>query len=1036
MSQRERVRHVSLLCTVPAILAGSAPAVAATVEQARAAFRHPQVHHSSGPLWVWNDRLTDEQITSTLRDLHSQHVRQVFVHPRPGLMTPYMSDEWMHLWRLTLDEAERLGMLVWIYDENSYPSGFAGGLVPDALPEAVQKGMVFHHERVPSPLTSDTLAVFRLTGTPESGDHAEEITERVRRGDTFTTGTYLTVKVEKAGTSPWFGGKSYVDLLDPAVTRKFLEVTLEPYRKLFGERFGNTIPGSFTDEPNLRVRDLVWTPRLPEHFRERWGYDLIPNLVSLTLPIGDWKRVRHNYWQLVCELFVENWAKPYHDYCARHGLELTGHYWDHEWPNIKGVPDNMAMYAWQQRPAVDCLMNSYAEHTHAQFGNARMVRELASVANQLGRPRTLCEIYGAGGWDLRFEDMKRIADWNAVLGVNTFNEHLSYITIRGARKRDHPQSFSRHAPWWPDYHVVADYLTRLSAALSQGEQVNRILLLQPTTTAWLYQDNADAPDRLKRLGDEFQNLLNALERAQVEYDIGSEYLLAQAGAVEGKELKVGRRLYHTLVLPPLTENLNGPTLGLLEQFGQAGGRVIACSDPPALLDGQPSDRATSAASAHNWKRLSPTETVAHLRSLGSPVGFELVWEEKDNGLLFHQRRKLADGELLFLVNTSIDQPARGRWKARAAGAETWDPATGRIEPTVFQRTPEGIEGEFALPPCGSRLIVFVSQQLEPVSQTAAPGTATLSPRREPAVRRLAPNVLPLDFVDLKVQGEVHQGIYFYRAAQKVFRKHGVPGNPWEKAVQFKDEILRTAFPADSGFEATYRFRIGDQVPDDLAIVIERPDLYRITCNGQPVLPSGEWWLDPSFGKISLKGAARPGENRVTIAASPLTVWHELEPAYVLGGFSLEADQDGFLILAEREPGLGSWREQGMPFYSDCVSYTQSFDLPEVSGRYSVALGRWHGSVARVLVNGKRAGAIAWAPWECDITEFLRPGENRIEVVVVSTPRNLLGPHHSGKIRGSAWPDMFHAAPESGPPPGRSYDLADYGLFEPFRLVRR
>ena len=106
-------------------------------------------------------------------------------------------------------------------------------------------------------------------------------------------------------------------------------------------------------------------------------------------------------------------------------MEFTGHYWDHDWPSCNGVPDNMAMAAWQQRPGIDCLMNQYRQDTHAQFGNVRMGRELRSVANQLGRKRTLCEVYGAGGWDLRFEDMKRISDWLAVLGVNLFDQHLS-----------------------------------------------------------------------------------------------------------------------------------------------------------------------------------------------------------------------------------------------------------------------------------------------------------------------------------------------------------------------------------------------------------------------------------------------------------------------------------------------------------------------------------------------------------------------------------------------------------------------------------
>ena len=200
----------------------------------------------------------------------------------------------------------------------------------------------------------------------------------------------------------------------------------------------------------------------------------------------------------------------------------------------------MAMYAWHQRPAIDTLMNQYHEDTHAQFGNARAVRELASVANQLGRRRTLCEAYGAGGWDLRFEDMKRIGDWLYVLGVNTLNEHLSYITIRGARKRDHPQSFSYHEPWWEAYHIMASYFTRLSAALSHGEQINTVLVLEPTTTVWMYQSDGA---RLDRIGGAFQGLVLELERAQIAYDIGSEDIMARHGAVEGALLRVGKRRY-------------------------------------------------------------------------------------------------------------------------------------------------------------------------------------------------------------------------------------------------------------------------------------------------------------------------------------------------------------------------------------------------------------------------------------------------------------------------------------------------------------
>ena len=57
----------------------------------------------------------------------------------------------------------------------------------------------------------------------------------------------------------------------------------------------------------------------------------------------------------------------------------------------------------------------------AQFGNVRAVKELRSVANQMGYTRTLSETYGGGGWDETFKDFKRLGDWEYVLGVNFMN---------------------------------------------------------------------------------------------------------------------------------------------------------------------------------------------------------------------------------------------------------------------------------------------------------------------------------------------------------------------------------------------------------------------------------------------------------------------------------------------------------------------------------------------------------------------------------------------------------------------------------------
>jgi hypothetical protein len=1032
------VNRPLLTLAVSAWLLGGLAAVLPAADSAmlRAQWANPPREYSAAPFWVWNDQLTDDLLRTTLKDLASQGLQQVIVHPRPGLMTPYLSDEWFRLWKLSMAEAERLGMNLWIYDENSYPSGFAGGWVPELMPDSGGRSVTFRQQKTAPAAAPDLMAVFRI-----DGKKCEDVTAAVRAGKAGGAGTYLVARLQRSTPSPWYGNRTYVDLLSADVTRKFLEVTLEPYRRKLGEQFGLRIPGSFTDEPRLEGRGGVpWTTDLAPQFQRRWGYDLMPHLICLSRTVGDWQRVRHNFLQLVHELFVERWAKPYYQYCARSGIEFTGHYWEHEWPRCEMVPDNMAMYAWMQRPGIDCLMNQYREDVHSQFGNVRAVRELSSVANQLGLKRTICEAYGAGGWDLRMEDMKRIGDWLCVLGVNTLNEHLSYVSMRGERKHDHPQSFSYHDPWWTDYHVLVRYFTRLSLALSEGQQRNQVLVLEPTTTAWLYQFPAEPQykERLTALGDRFQELLVALERAQVEYDLGCEDVLANHASVEGKLLRVGKRSYATVVLPPLVENLNAPTVKLLDAYVKAGGRVISAGPAPTLLDGRPSPTMAEAARRPSWSQVEAAAVPPRLAAWADD-SLLIRSDRGDRGLLFHQRRQLDDGELLFLVNTSIEAPAKGTIVSTRRSAERWDPETGSQTPYPAAEMPgQGgrIALHFELPPCGSLLLFLASREAELAPIVPAQKTTTLAALGPMQTQRVEPNVLTLDYVDVRVGAKSLRKVYYYQAAELVWKEHGLDRNPWDHAVQFRDELISKKFPAESGFEVSYRFTIKDCVPRHLAVVIERPDLYAITCNGRPVVAQpGAWWLDRAFGRLEIGDLAQVGPNEVVLRAQPFTMFHEIQPAYVLGDFVLRPAKVGFQIAPGAAPQLDTkgWSRQGHPFYAAGVSYAQEFNVPAPAGRYEVALGRWYGAVARVVVNGQTVGRIYHQPWRCDVTAAIRPGKNRVEVVVVGTLKNPLGPHHGKVTLGSAWPAMFHVGPPNGPPPGGQYHTVEYGLFEPFQL---
>ncbi len=744
-------------------------------------------------------------------------------------------------------------------------------------------------------------------------------------------------------------------------------------------------------------------------------------------------------------------------------------------------------------------------------------------------------------------------------------------------------------------------------------------------------------DRRKPPGDKFRQLVKTLAQGRVEFDLGCEDIMARHGSVDGARLAIGCRQYDVVVLPPLAENVNPETMDLLEAYVQGGGQVFCCGEPPTMVDGRPSERGLAAAKNERWVQVAPAALPKTLYNLADPSSFRIARAEDDQGILFHHRRRLDDGQILFLANTSIDSPTRGKFTFGGGGVEKWCLQTGAMLPYAFslrdgQANDAGkvVHAGFELPPCGSLLLFLANDPLQPAPEKK-PATAKVKPAGPMGIRRMAPNVFTLDFVDVTAGGETKKNVYFYQGNQFAFQQNGEEGDPWDRAVQLRDNLISKRFPAESGFEATYRFTIKEQAPKPLHIVIERPDLYSITCNGKPVAATeGDWWLDKSFGRIDITSAAQVGENAVTIKASPMTVYHELEPAYLLGAFAVEPANSGFVIAPdvpirmarrlghsnaieetmwlssgigyhrdpaaeegndrdpfvvfdlgkpcdlraievwnynevnitsrgvkemsvagstsgkpdsftteigtfELAPGSGGsgvdaamsqvldvkaekvrfvkfdvlsshagatfpatgeapgtgfvglsevrfqdtstgnrpilgvrihevssalatsshnrraeflldssglepvavgWNQQGHPFYAAGVAYRQKFDVADPKGEYVVALGNWYGSVAKVVVNGEAAGDIAHPPWKCNVTDRIKPGENTIDVEVIGTLKNTLGPHHAGQLRGAAWPHMFQRGPETGPPPGSQYDTIGYGLLEPFELEQR
>ena len=240
---------------------------------------------------------------------------------------------------------------------------------------------------------------------------------------------------------------------------------------------------------------------------------------------------------------------------------------------------------------------------------------------------------------------------------------------------------------------------------------------------------------------------------------------------------------------------------------------------------------------------------------------------------------------------------------------------------------------------------------------------------------------------------------------------------------------------NTGFIATYHFNVKGKFDlKTLKAVVERTNLWTVSVNGIEVKPEeGKWWLDRSFGVFNIGMNVKPGDNTITLKTAPMKIHAEIEPVYIVGDFSVNPAEKGWVIEAPvKTLKAGSWKEQGLPFYSWGITYSKEFNIEKPAGNWEIDMGKWNGTITEVSVNGKSAPLIAFPPYNSDITGLIRPGINKIEIKVIGSLKNLLGPHHNNPKPGLASPGSWRNVKNY--PAGKDYQMLDYGLMDDFVLL--
>jgi len=975
--------------------------------------KNPGMKYRPVPFWSWNAKLEPQELRNQIRLMHEAGLGGYFMHARGGLLTQYMGDEWFDCIRACIDEGEKLGMNTWAYDENGWPSGFGDGMV-NGLGLAYQQKYLrlAKVNRADCVAGEHTIAFFSLDGK-------KRVEDPQKYGEEQLLHCYFDV-------NPY-----YVDTLDDQVIATFLEKIHQEYYQRLNKQEWQGLAGFFTDEPQVSRNGIPWSFILEREYEKSFGEKLLPLLPQLFMEYGDFKRTRYRFWQLVTILFMNNFMKQIHDWCDKHNCRVTGHHVLEETYNAQLTANGAIMpnYQYYHIPGMDWLGRHIKPVTTPV--------QVASVCAQTGKKQILSETFALCGWNVKLEELKWIAQWQMVHGINLICQHLESYSLQGIRKRDYPASLFRHLPWWGEYRRFNDYISRLGVILAEGEIHTDVLILHGQSTAWLCFSGSDAKNEINnRYFDSFNQLSELCDAAHINYHYGDETMIAMHGAIADGKFVIGRQRYGVVVVPQL-KNLSPEVYDLLRQFIHAGGKVLAVknqveANEPVYVAGERCSGMAELSKQFVWfdsekdlaavlGRYAVSCPVVKAGTAAAAIG-ELGSQLSE---INYTSRRFSDldgapAEVYYFVSNDLENGYAADIYLTGDYVERFDPADGQFYPVHFK----AVDGKLCVPhyfvPAGDLVLVarkgrsgMVVAEVEPGRRNPAElssGKPVVDLNGEYRLTAMTDNLLTLDHCSYWFDGKFEEDNGYI--------------------LNIQDRMLRLKRPVN--LEMEFKFDIAaDYNGRELFLVMEIPESFAVEVNGVPVpFVDAGFQFDPAFRRLDIRKHVKVGENKIrlkTLFKQPDHVYEciecakvfeseknklsytmEIEAVYLAGDFGVKAAHDCVALPREAvrvKPGFGLCRRpesvcldsihaSGMLFFGGKVNLTREFTVAagEEKGRYLV-FDRQKAIVSRFLINGKEVSSRIWKPFGIVLDGYLQPGVNRIEVELTNSLRNMLGPHH-------------------------------------------
>lgn len=632
--------------------------------------------------------------------------------------------------------ARELGMVLWLYDEEGYPSGLAGGLTLAGNPEFQAEGVAYYHAEGQGQLAlelPDGELLYACWAPLKDG--MPELPARPVRADTSRR---ISCHVgEKPGTlmafirHPLYAGthaeanvhkhQPYINIIDDRAVNKFIRLTHDAYESHLRNKLnlgvGDVFQALFTDEPSLMTGFLTGGPQpapvIPwcydfiERYQERWGEPLLPLLPLLFNGQGQAQaRARYRFWQLVADLVETRYFFPLQRWAKLHGLASSGHQLLEESiiAHVYYYGDFMQSARQLDWPSIDQLSSRLGPDDiplHAKL--------LGSVAELNGAERVMSEssdhvqrVYKQP--QATDDEIKGTNGWLYLLGVNVITSYYDwgYRSFTWSEAVDTPKR---------DMKDINTYLGRLGV-LTQGTRwLGEIALAYPVEAAWAHfitqpttYYQRQEPEGARLVDDAYQQLGKALLRSRYDFIILDRPAFVKATCSAGR-LELGHLDVRCLILPHM-QYIAEETMRRAHALWETGGIVIAygCAPEYTAESGSPGMVASLAAemfaapgrimvSERGGRSVlvsSIDEALAVLHSLG----LALITTEPPEAPIAAAQRRLPDGRASIMLLNHSGEEQTVMVRAPVARAELWDPDTGIISTLPGSPAREGVQLTF------------------------------------------------------------------------------------------------------------------------------------------------------------------------------------------------------------------------------------------------------------------------------------------------------------------------------------------------------